>query len=169
MDSNLPAVLLVDDDEGVHAAVRRTLRGEPYELVHAYDVAEARVVLEARPDVRAIVCDHYMPGEPGLDFMLEIRETRPELIAILLTAQADLGMVITALGEGRLHRFYTKPWDGDEVRADLRELLGLPKDPAASTRGRHRPTSPARPAPEAAEAVDPAADGWVQVGSDRLA
>jgi DNA-binding NtrC family response regulator len=136
MDLAQPAVLLVDDDEGVHLAVGRTLRGEPYELVHAFDVAEARALLESRADIRAIVCDHYMPGEPGLDFMLEVRATRPELIAILLTAQADVGMVIAALGEGQLHRFYTKPWDGDEMRADLRALLGLPSDAAATTWGR---------------------------------
>ena len=137
-------------------------------MVHAYDVAEARALLESRSDIRAIVCDHYMPGEMGLDFMLEVRDTRPEMIAILLTAQADLGMVITALDEGRLHRFYTKPWDGDEMRRDLRALLALPCDPDAKTRrpGRSRAE---RPASEGELDRDDGPDEWIVVGADATA
>jgi len=116
----------VDDEESIHRALERTLRREPYEVLHAYDSGEAEAILRQRADVRAVVCDHYMPGTLGLDFMLHVRETRPEVIAILLTAQADVGMIITAMNEGRLHRFFTKPWDGDELRRALRELLGLP-------------------------------------------
>lgn len=116
----------MDDEESIHRALERTLRREPYEVLHAYDSGEAEAILRQRADVRAVVCDHYMPGTLGLDFMLHVRETRPEVIAILLTAQADVGMIITAMNEGRLHRFFTKPWDGDEVRRALRELLGLP-------------------------------------------
>lgn len=116
----------MDDEDSIHRALERTLRREPYEVLHAYDAGEAEAILRQRADVRAVVCDHYMPGTLGLDFMLHVRETRPEVIAILLTAQADVGMIITAMNEGRLHRFFTKPWDGDEVRRSLRELLGLP-------------------------------------------
>lgn len=126
MSTDRPAILIVDDEESIHRALERTLRREPYEVLHAYDSGEAEAILRQRADVRAVVCDHYMPGTLGLDFMLHVRETRPEVIAILLTAQADVGMIITAMNEGRLHRFFTKPWDGDELRRALRELLGLP-------------------------------------------
>jgi len=102
------------------------LRREPYEILHAYDAGEAEAILVQHPEVRAVVCDHYMPGTPGLDFLFHVRRRRPEMIAILLTAQADLAMVIAALNEGRLHRFITKPWDGEEIRASLRALLGIP-------------------------------------------
>ena len=77
-----------------------------------------------------------MPGTLGLDFMLHVRESRPSIISILLTAQADVGMVITAMNEGRLHRFFTKPWDGDELRGALRSLLGLPNDVDSRKRDR---------------------------------
>jgi len=118
-------ILLVDDEETIHRALDRTLRREPYEILHAYDSAEAAAILDAHPEVRAVVCDHYMPGLPGLDFLLHLRRKRPDLIAILLTAQADLALVIAAINEGHLHRFITKPWDADELRRSLRVLLGL--------------------------------------------
>ena len=115
----------MDDEDTIHRALDRTLRREPYELLHAYDAGEAEVILQQRRDVRAVVCDHYMTGTLGLDFLLHVRRNRPDIIAILLTAQADLAMVIAALNEGRLHRFITKPWDSEELRASLRSLLGI--------------------------------------------
>jgi DNA-binding NtrC family response regulator len=118
-------VLIVDDEESIHRALERTLRREPFELLHAFDAAEAEAILAQRSDVRAVVCDHYMPGTPGLEFMMHLRRRRPGMVAILLTAQADIHMVLTAMNEGRLHRFFTKPWDGDELRGALRTLLGL--------------------------------------------
>jgi DNA-binding NtrC family response regulator len=121
-------VLIVDDEESIHRALDRTLRREPYELLHAADAGEAEAILTQRPDVRAVICDHYMPGLPGLEFLLHLRRSRPKVAAILLTAQADIQMAITAINEGRLHRFFTKPWDGDELRTSLRKLLKLEKE-----------------------------------------
>lgn len=115
----------MDDEETIHRALERTLRREPYEVLHAYDAGEAEAILAQRPEVKAVLCDHYMPGTPGLEFLIHLRRKRPDVAAILLTAQADLGMVMAAMNEGRLHRFFTKPWDGDEVRLALRTLLGL--------------------------------------------
>lgn len=131
--SNEPmTVLIVDDEESIHRALDRTLRREPFELLHAYDAGEAEAILVQRPDVRAVVCDHYMPGVPGLDFLVHMRRARPRVIAILLTAQADIHMALTAINEGRLHRFFTKPWDGEELRGALRKLLGIEReDPEA--------------------------------------
>jgi DNA-binding NtrC family response regulator len=119
------SLLVVDDEETIHRALERTLRREPYVLLHAFDAAEAEAILAQHPEVRAIICDHYMPGTPGLEFLLHLRRKSPKTIAILLTAQADLQMVMTAMNEGRLHRFFTKPWDGEELRSSLRKLLKI--------------------------------------------
>ena len=118
-------ILVVDDEETIHRALERTLRREPYEVLHAYDACEAEAVLARDDEIRAVLCDHYMPGTPGLEFLIHMRRKRPGTVALLLTAQADLQMVITAMNEGRLHRFFTKPWDGDELRRALRDLLGI--------------------------------------------
>jgi DNA-binding NtrC family response regulator len=119
-------LLLVDDEETIHRALARTLRKEPYELLHANDAGEAAAIIAQRPDVSAIVCDHYMPGTHGLDLLVSLRRTKPGLKTVLLTAQADLQLVMAAINEGRIHRFFTKPWDGDTLRRDLRDLLAAP-------------------------------------------
>ena len=115
----------MDDEETIHRALARTLRREPYDLLHAYDASEADAILKQQPAVAAVLCDHYMPGTTGLEYLMLLRRRHAELVLILLTAQADLRMVMTAMNEGRLHRFFTKPWDGDELRSSLRQLLGL--------------------------------------------
>ena len=131
-------VLIVDDEESIHRALDRTLRREPYELLHANDAGEAGAILDQRPDLRAVICDHYMPGLAGLEFLLHLRRKRPRVIAILLTAQADIQMALTAINEGRLHRFFTKPWDGDELRGALRTLLGFEREDGAGRLERAR-------------------------------
>ena len=116
----------MDDEETIHRALARTLRKEPYELLHASDAGEAAAIVAQRPDVEAIVCDHYMPGTHGLDLLVSLRRTHPRLRTVLLTAQADLRLVMAAINEGRIHRFFTKPWDGEQLRRDLRALLDAP-------------------------------------------
>jgi DNA-binding NtrC family response regulator len=119
----MKTLLVVDDEETIHRALQRTLRREPYDLLFAYDAAEAWAVLSHHPEVDAVICDHYMPGTHGLDLLGEIRRLRPEVGTVLLTAQADLKLVIAAINDGHVHRFFTKPWDPDGLRAELRELL----------------------------------------------
>jgi len=134
------ALLVVDDEETIHRALARTLRREPYELLHAYDAAEAAAMLVARDDIAGVICDHYMPGTHGLDLLMGIRERFPEMVTILLTAQADVELVMAALNEGRIHHFVTKPWDNDELRALLNRLLWA-EDASKSS---HRPDVAAR-------------------------
>jgi DNA-binding NtrC family response regulator len=123
MSSDLRKIFIVDDEETIHRALQRTLRREPYELIHAYDSAEAAALLERHDDVAGIVCDHYMPGLPGLEFLMEVRRRHPRVVTILLTAQADLQLVLAAINDGRIHAFLTKPWSADDLRARLRDLL----------------------------------------------
>lgn len=126
----------MDDEETIHKALKRTLRREPYDLIHAYDAAEASALLERRSDIAAIVSDHYMPGTHGLDLLIGVRARYPGLVTVLLTAQADLELVMAALNEGHIHRFLTKPWDPNDLRAQLRRLVfaddGALGEPAVS-------------------------------------
>jgi DNA-binding NtrC family response regulator len=125
----------VDDEETIHKALQRTLRREPYDILHAYDAAEASAILDAHRDVAAVICDHYMPGTHGLELLMRLRKTFPDLVTILLTAQADLDLVLSAINEGRIHRFFTKPWDAVQLRGQLRELLfGVSPDDAQRER-----------------------------------
>jgi len=123
MSADKKTLLIVDDEAIIHRGLTRTFRREPYRLLHAYDAAEAWAILESHPEVDGVLCDHYMPGTRGLELLMEVRRRYPELKTILLTAQADLQLVIRAINDGHVHRFYTKPWNSNQLRVEIAALL----------------------------------------------
>jgi two-component system probable response regulator PhcQ len=128
-------LLIVDDDLAIHRALDRTLRHEPFDLLHAYDAAEAHALLRSREDVAAVLSDQFMPGTNGVDLLIELRRRHPDLVTLLITGRADMRLVIRAVNEGEVNRFFTKPWDPGTLRGALRRLLGL-EGPDAADRER---------------------------------
>ena len=80
-----PAILAVDDDAAVVAAVVRDLRtryGEDYRVLRATSGPEALeiladLVLKDRP-VAAVVSDQRMPGMTGIEVLKEVRQQSPD-------------------------------------------------------------------------------------------
>jgi thioredoxin reductase (NADPH) len=120
---NKPAILVVDDDPQVLAAVRRDLRGryrESYTIVGATSGEEALGAireLKARGDALAIVIsDQRMPGMQGAELLARSREFFPLARRVLLTAYSDIEAAIKAINEAHLDHYLSKPWDPPEER-----------------------------------------------------
>lgn len=113
----------MDDHEAIHGALERTLRREPYRILHAYDAAEAWAILRNDPRIRGVLADHFMPGTRGLDLLKDVRVRHPGVATVLVTGQADVTLAMSAINEGNIDRFFTKPWEGPELRTQLRSLL----------------------------------------------
>ena len=118
-----PAILAVDDDPAVVAAVVRDLRtryGEDYRVLRATSGAEALeiladLVLKDRP-VAAVVTDQRMPGMTGIEVLREVRQQSPDSRLLLLTAYADTDVAIRAINDIALDYYLMKPWDPPEER-----------------------------------------------------
>jgi CheY-like chemotaxis protein len=118
-----PAIMAVDDDPQVLAAVARDLRrqyGERYRILRAPDGYQALAAVEeltlASEPLALIVADQRMPGLSGIDLLTRARELQPETRMVLLTAYADTDAAITAINEVRLDYYVLKPWDPPEER-----------------------------------------------------
>ena len=118
-----PAIIAVDDDPQVLAAIGRDLRshyGEHYRIVRAPSGAEGLEAVDeilARGDVVALfLVDQRMPEMEGTDFLLEARNRFPGAKRLLLTAYADTGAAIAAINEVGLDHYLMKPWDPPEER-----------------------------------------------------
>ena len=110
--SNL-RVWLVDDDASIRWVLERALRNGGM-MPRAFDAAEpALVALRSdAPDV--LVTDIRMPGQSGLELLKRIRETRPTLPVIVMTAFADLGNAVSAYESGAFE-YLPKPFDIDQA------------------------------------------------------
>jgi DNA-binding NtrC family response regulator len=117
-------VLFVDDEPALLAALRNTLRKEPYEVVTANSATEGLQILNERT-IDVIVSDERMPSVSGTDFLAFVRQRYPDTIRILLTGQASLEAAISAINEGEIYRFLTKPCSPELLSRTLREALLL--------------------------------------------
>jgi thioredoxin reductase (NADPH) len=116
-----PAILAVDDEPAVLAAVARDLRvgfGERFRILRAGSGAEALELLaelRTRGDqVAMLIADQRMPGMPGTQYLLEARKLVPDAKRVLLTAYADTEAAIAAINEVALDYYLLKPWDPPE-------------------------------------------------------
>jgi DNA-binding NtrC family response regulator len=111
-------VLIVDDEENVRSALRRSLRKSGHTLLFAESAAAALALLEREP-VDVVLSDHLMPGMTGLQLLRQVRQAKPYAGRIMLTGHADLETAMEAIRRGDIDRFLTKPWDDVELRVAL--------------------------------------------------
>jgi thioredoxin reductase (NADPH) len=116
-----PAIVAVDDEPAVLAAVARDLRrgfGERYRVLRADSGAKAIELLtelRTRGDqVALLIADQRMPGMPGTEYLVQARTIVPDAKRVLLTAYADTEAAISAINEVALDYYLLKPWDPPE-------------------------------------------------------
>ena len=115
---NKRRILVVDDEEGVTSALRRTLRRDGYEIAVSNDPKEALTRLKTE-SFDLLISDHLMPGMTGSELTRICRDRYPDMMRLMLTGQPDTQMVIKAINEGEVYRFITKPWDDVELKVTL--------------------------------------------------
>ncbi|MGY1726452.1 FAD-dependent oxidoreductase [Geodermatophilus sp. SYSU D01062] len=118
-----PALLAVDDDGPVLAAVERDLReryGEQYQVYAASSGDQAldllrRLRLREEP-VALLLVDQRMPGMSGVELLAASRRLYPDARRVLLTAYADTDAAIKAINDADVQHYLLKPWDPPEDR-----------------------------------------------------
>jgi DNA-binding response OmpR family regulator len=116
-------ILLVEDDERISEPLLRVLTTEGFEVIHASTGGEGLdAVAGRRPDL--LLLDLTLPDIDGLDVCRKVREERPELPIIMLTARAEEMDVIVGLGAGA-DDYVPKPFRLAELVARIRARLRI--------------------------------------------
>ena len=111
-------VWVVDDDASLSWVLERALRNGGM-APRAFGAAEPALdaLRDESPDV--LLTDIRMPGQSGLDLLRKIRDTRPALPVIIMTAHSDLSSAVSSYESGAFE-YLPKPFDLDHAVALVR-------------------------------------------------
>ncbi|BCP51387.1 DNA-binding response regulator [Kaistia sp. 32K] len=138
MSTAVPHILVVDDDLEIRKLLGRYLDGQGLRVTLAADKRELEEKLETQ-QIDLIVLDVMLPDGSGLDICRQLRDRRPQVPVILLTAlKEDVDRIIGL--EIGADDYLGKPFNPREllarIRAVLRRTGDLSEAPAAISRYR---------------------------------
>ena len=126
-------VLVVDDDPDFAGSIADILKSHGYCSAVASGAQEA---LSTIPDfdARVALVDLRLGSENGLNLVSDLKQTRPDMLCVMMSACADVESAMRALREGA-YAYLRKPVDGNELLATLErcfEKIQLQHDKAAT-------------------------------------
>jgi two-component system, OmpR family, alkaline phosphatase synthesis response regulator PhoP len=121
MVSGKHSVLLVEDEENLHDALKLNLELEGYEITSAYDGHEAlKKVEEEYFDL--IIMDVMLPGVDGIGVIENIRLQNNEVPILILSAKNTSADRVTGLKKGA-DDYLTKPFNLEELLLRVQKLI----------------------------------------------
>lgn len=118
----LPTAVIVDDQPFMALVTSDVLREVGIEAVYANSPDGALRLIDARPDVRLLLTEAELLGEPsGLTLARHISEERPDIHVVVLTGRGFAGDV------PRKARVLQKPFASAELRTVVAGISLLEK------------------------------------------
>jgi two-component system response regulator FlrC len=106
-------ILIAEDDPALREALVDTLALAGYEVVEAVDGESALAQLE-RVEVGMVVSDVQMKPMDGHRLLAEIKQRRPALPVLLMTAYGVVDKAVEAMRAGACH-YITKPFEPEQL------------------------------------------------------
>lgn len=124
------AILCVDDEHIILMSLRDQITrnlGNSYRCELAENVEEAWEVIEELHEegirVLVIVSDWLMPHVRGDEFLIEIHQRFPDIVAVMLTGQADEAAIERTREQANLYACLAKPWSETELIRTIQASL----------------------------------------------
>jgi PAS domain S-box-containing protein len=113
--------LLFLDDEPLILASLENLFEDDYQVFATTDAAAA-LPLALEHDIAVIVCDERMPGLTGHEFFERVK-TVSKATRVMISGYADLEAVTSAVNDGQIFAYVSKPWDPLALQAMVRTAV----------------------------------------------
>lgn len=111
-------VMLVDDEKEFIEILSQRLETRGFTVKAVTGGQEALTVLE-KQDIDVAIVDFAMPGINGIETLKQIKETRPDIEVIMLTAQGTIQSGIEAMKNGAMD-YLEKPVDVNILMEKIR-------------------------------------------------
>lgn len=115
------SILLVEDEENLHEALKLNLELEGYEVSSAYDgLSAVKAVQQEYFDL--VILDIMLPGIDGLTVLESIRIQHNEVPILILSAKNSSADRVTGLKKGA-DDYLTKPFNLEELMLRVHKLI----------------------------------------------
>ncbi|KAB1082996.1 sigma-54-dependent Fis family transcriptional regulator [Neorhizobium galegae] len=121
--SELPAILVVDDEVRSLEAIRRIL-SEDFDVHIAPDTIKAKQILETE-QIEVILCDQRMPDVSGIEFLKSVRQRWPEIVRMIISGYTEAHDIIDGINEAGIYQYITKPWHPQSLSLVLHNAIQL--------------------------------------------
>ncbi|MFC4931759.1 nitrogen regulation protein NR(I) [Massilia sp. GCM10023247] len=114
-------IWIVDDDASIRWVLEKALARENLETRSFANARDALAAFE-HDTPQVLVSDIRMPGESGIDLLQAVKERRPSLPVIIITAFSDLDSAVASF-QGGAFDYLAKPFDIDKAVSLIRRAL----------------------------------------------
>lgn len=114
-------ILIVEDEMDLQEAIAEGLRIDGYAVDTCEDGDTAYELLYVE-NYDLVILDLNLPGMDGLEVLDKIREEKPNLKVLILSARDSVSDKVKGLDLGA-NDYLTKPFDFEELEARIRNLL----------------------------------------------
>lgn len=132
-------ILVIDDDADVLTAVNLLLKTEVHKVVTEKNPGNIPSLMASNSFDIVLLDMNFTAaintGNEGLYWLKRIKEIKPEISVIMITAYGDIDLAVRSLKEGASD-FVVKPWRNEKLLATIQDVSqNSPK--TASTRHKH--------------------------------
>jgi two-component system alkaline phosphatase synthesis response regulator PhoP len=121
MTNTNPSILLVEDEENLHEALKTNLELEGYQVTSAYDGINAMKAVQ-NEYFDLIIMDVMIPEIDGYTVTQNIRLTNTEVPILILSAKSSSEDRVTGLKKGA-DDYLTKPFNLEELLLRVQKLI----------------------------------------------
>ena len=118
-------ILIVDDERNIRLTLSRALEILNVETDTAANGEEALTKLKEK-EFGLVLLDLHMPGVQGMEVLRQLREIRPDIRVIIITAYGTVGLAVEAMRLGAVD-FVQKPCIPEEIREIVARVMDREK------------------------------------------
>lgn len=114
-------ILIVDDNEGLCKTLSLILKKRGYEI-EITGVGSKAIKIIKEKDFNVTILDIKLPDIEGVDLLKKLKEIKPNMEIIMITAHATLESSVRALNDGA-SAFITKPLNIDDLLIKIKNIV----------------------------------------------
>ena len=114
--------ILYIDDEKNNLTIFKSAFYTTYRVITTTSSLEGLKILQDN-EVDLVISDHRMPEMSGIEFLEKAYQQYPQIPRLVITAYADVELIIDAINRCGIYQYILKPWDPRELLLTIENAL----------------------------------------------